>query len=170
MIVCGIMALVMATSIPFLHNLWHKDGLRKAVADIVEVCSHARAMAIMSGTKTEVVVHPRAGSFSVSGGSMAVARAPRGDPAAFDANAPPPPSPTGSGLSAQLPENILIEMLDINLSEYRESDEARVVFYPNGTCDELTIILHTDKNELRKISLEVTTGLASVESDPQKFK
>ena len=29
-------------------------------------------------------------------------------------------------------------MLDINLTEYKDADVARVRFYPNGTCDELT--------------------------------
>ena len=34
--------------------------------------------------------------------------------------------------------------------------------YPNGTCDELTIVLRSDENEWKKLSLEVTTGLATV--------
>jgi hypothetical protein len=38
-----------------------------------------------------------------------------------------------------------------------------VRFFPNGTCDEMTLVLRSDKNEWRTISLEVTTGLASVE-------
>ncbi len=37
-----------------------------------------------------------------------------------------------------------------------------VNFYPNGTCDELTIILRSDQNEWRKLSLEVTTALSTV--------
>jgi len=62
-------------------------------------------------------------------------------------------------------------MLDINLSEYRDAEEARVMFYPNGTCDELTIILHSnERNEYRRITLEVTTALANVDSDPSKWR
>ena len=60
-----------------------------------------------------------------------------------------------------MPENIAFEMLDINLSEYRESEWARVKFYPNGTSDEMTVIFLSDKNERRMIQLEVTTGLLS---------
>ncbi len=37
-------------------------------------------------------------------------------------------------------------------------------FFPNGTCDELTLVLRSDRNEYRKISLEVTTALARVET------
>jgi hypothetical protein len=53
--------------------------------------------------------------------------------------------------------------LDINLSEYKDSEWARVRFYPNGTSDEMTVVLHSDRNEWRKITLELTTGLASVD-------
>jgi hypothetical protein len=61
-------------------------------------------------------------------------------------------------------------MLDVNLNEYKDAEEAEVRFYPNGTCDEMTLILVSDKNEWRKISLEITTGLASVETDPNKWR
>lgn len=74
----------------------------------------------------------------------------------------PPPS-SGSGLSSQLPEDITIEMLDVNLTEYREAESVRVRFFPNGTSDELTLVLRSQKNEWQKITVEVTTGLASAE-------
>jgi hypothetical protein len=54
--------------------------------------------------------------------------------------------------------------------EFREDDYARVRFFPNGTCDELTLILLAEGGERREITLEVTTGLVNVESDPRKFK
>jgi len=49
MIVVGIMIIVMAMGVPLLYQLWHKEGLRKAVSDVEEVCSNARARAIWSG-------------------------------------------------------------------------------------------------------------------------
>jgi hypothetical protein len=63
-------------------------------------------------------------------------------------------------------------MLDVNLSEYRESDFVRVRFFPNGTSDEMTLILRSSQNEQRGITLEVTTGLASVlnEADLQDLR
>ena len=54
-------------------------------------------------------------------------------------------------------------MLDINLWEYKDSEVARVRFYPNGRCDEMTLVLRSSKGEWKKISLEVTTGLASID-------
>jgi len=60
-------------------------------------------------------------------------------------------------------DRITLEMLDVNFIEYKDWEEARVRFYPNGTSDEMTIVLRSDQSEYRKISLECTTGLATVE-------
>ncbi len=63
--------------------------------------------------------------------------------------------------STTLPDSVDIAMLDINLLDYGASDEARVRFFPNGTCDELTLVLHS-RDEWEKITLEFSTALASV--------
>jgi hypothetical protein len=64
----------------------------------------------------------------------------------------------------------MIEMLDVNLVEYKDAEVVRVNFYPNGTCDEMTLILVSDRNEWRKISLEVTTSIVSVDADPNNWR
>ena len=63
--------------------------------------------------------------------------------------------------STALPDGVDIAMLDINLLDFGASDEARVRFFPNGTCDELTLVLHS-RDEWEKITLEFSTALASV--------
>ena len=63
----------------------------------------------------------------------------------------------------------MLDMVDVNFIEHKDDDEAHVRFFPNGTSDEMTLILHSDNNEYREISLEITTGLASVQTDPQRF-
>ena len=63
--------------------------------------------------------------------------------------------------SAQFDPTVVIEGLGINGFDYTESDEARVRFFANGTSDEMTLVLSSD-GEYRKITLEVTTALASV--------
>src|SRR5204863_10022988 len=85
-------------------------------------------------------------------------------------SASPPAAVSSSGHSAQLPEKVLIEMLDINLSEYRDYETARVRFYPNGTADEMHLVLIDEHGDRREIILEVTTGLATVESNPSRFR
>jgi prepilin-type N-terminal cleavage/methylation domain-containing protein len=157
MVVIGIMAVVMGMGIPAIYRIFHKDPLSKAASDVQEVFSHARARAILQGVMTEVVFHPRDSRLELAGSSPP----PDSHPGFDSENTPPPPA--SEGLSAQLSEQINIEMLDINLSEYKDADIAKIRFYPNGTCDEVTLILHSDRNEWRKLSLEITTALATVE-------
>jgi hypothetical protein len=136
-----------------------KEGLRKVTSDVVEVCGKARALAILRGSPVDVIFHPRERRMEV--GSAPAQAAEAGGPAIA---AEGPTLAPGAGQSAQIPEDMMIEMLDINLSEYRESEWARVRFFPNGTSDEMTLVLHSSKNEWKKITLEVTTGLASVDN------
>lgn len=148
MVVVAIMGVILAAGAPTLYKALHKEGFRKSVSDILEVCSSARARAILQGTITEVVFHPHQRTCEVQGGSV------------------------GGGLAhtATVDDSARIEMLDVNLTEYKDAELARVRFFPNGTSDEMTLIMVSDRNEWRKISIEITTGLASLETDPAKWK
>lgn len=159
MVVVGVMGIMLAMGIPSILKAIKREGMRKAVNDVIEVCSNARARAILGGTETEVVFHPMERRFEVGGGRVS-SSTPDG---AGDTQGNGQPASSGSGLAAQLPDDITIEMLDVNLLEYREAELARVRFFPNGTSDELTLILRSPKNEWQKITIEVTTGLASAE-------
>jgi type II secretory pathway pseudopilin PulG len=156
MIVVAIMGIMLAMGVPSILKAIRREGMRKAVNDVIEVCSRARARAILGGTQTEVVFHPLERRFEV--GASSVSRSTLDDNGAFTIEQPTP-QPV-SGLSGQLPDDITIEMLDVNLIEYNQSDYARVRFFPNGTSDEMTLILRSPKSEWYKITLEVTTGLA----------
>ncbi len=171
MIVVSIMGIVMTMGIPLVYNFKHKQPMRKAISDVVQICSNARARAIMQGAVTEVVFYPLDRRLEVTASAAASTRS--DTDSAVPAEAPTPP-PSGSGLSAQLSEDVVIEMLDVNLTEYKDLETARVRFYPNGTCDEMTLILRSlaarsPRDEWAAIWLEVTTGLASVETDRSKF-
>jgi hypothetical protein len=155
------MGIVMTMSVPMVYKMWHKAPMIKAVRDVSEVLSRARAQAILQNSMAEVVFHPREGTMQVSGAVRP--SQPRHsdyeDLGAIDVSPPPPPR---SGLAATIDSSIVIEMLDVNLTEYKDADIVRVRFFPNGTCDELTLILHSDRGEWYKIALEITTGLATV--------
>ena len=169
MVVVGIMAIIMGMTVPFAYRALKKEGMSQAVSEVVEVCSHARARAIMGGSPTFVVFNPQNRTFRVEGGNAGT----NSTTSAPEESIRPDVQatlPSNSGLSGQFSEHVMIEMLDVNLSEYKDKEEARIRFNPNGTCDEFTLILQSDKNEWRKISLEVTTSLASVESDPNKWR
>ncbi len=163
MIVVGIMGIVLTMSVPMVYKLWRKAPMIQAVRDINEVLSRARAQAIMQGSVAEVVFHPQDRRMEVSGAVSPRQPQPRvAENEDLGLAAVRPPPPPGSGKSATLDSSIAIEMLDVNLSEYKDREIARARFFPNGTCDELTIVLHSDKGEWYKIALEVTTSLATV--------
>ncbi len=141
MIVIAITALVLAVGIPSIFRAAERDSLRSAVNGIVEACSMARAQAILSGQVQELVIRPLEGTVSAPGMTEVVV----------------------------IPKNVTIELLGVNFVELQTAEDARVRFFPNGTSDEFTIVLRSDKNEWRKISLEPVTALADVESDPSRF-
>jgi len=147
MVVVAIFGTVLTMGVPSIYRIFHKESLRTAVNDIVEACNKTRAQAIMRGETTELRFHPQAPGLGVGAGAASRAEIGTG----------PLGSPAGRG------DRISLEMLDVNFIEYKDAEEARVRFHPNGTCDELTIVLRSDHNEYRKISLECTTGLATVE-------
>ncbi len=159
MVVVGIMGLIMAMGVPSLYRLLHREGFSKTVGDIMEMCSAARAHAILQGTTTEIVFHPRERRCEL-GGTGAAGSGPAG-------------SPGGSPGSVSFGDDVDLRMLDVNLIEYKDAPVARVRFFPNGTSDEMTLILHymgSGNSDWRKISLEITTGLASIDSDPDHWK
>jgi len=158
MVVVAILGVIAVAGIPTLYQMLKKEGMRKATSDVVEVCSKARARAILQGTPVDVVFHPLERHLEIGSGG-----GPTRDATGRAMASDRPSVMQGTGQSAVIPEDIVIEMLDINLSEYKESEWARVRFYPNGTSDELTLVLRSSKNEWKKITLEVTTGLASVD-------
>jgi prepilin-type N-terminal cleavage/methylation domain-containing protein len=155
MIVVAILGIVMRMGLPAIFKSVRQESLRQSVSDIVEVCSHARAQAILQGKKTEVVIHPKDRQLGVGGVGGSVART--SDFGTVGG------APGSHRAAAQWSDRLVLEMLDVNFIEHKDDDEARVCFFPNGTSDEMTIILRSEHNEYRKISLEVTTGLASVE-------
>ena len=153
MLVCALMALICATAVPSIYQITKKEGMRRAVGDLKDVCDNARSKAIFTGREVAVVFYPPQRKFGIGGSGAATI------PINSDLSAVPEFEPApGTGTTGVIPEDILLEMLDVNLSEYKDSEWTRIRFYPNGTCDEATIVYRSDK-EWRKITLEATTGL-----------
>lgn len=148
MIVVAIMGLIAAMGVPSILQTFRKDGMRKAVSNVEDVCAEARTQAILQNQRTAVIFHPQERQFAV-------------ESAAGSVN-----SHSGRVTSATLPAGVEIAMLDISLQDYGASEWARVFFYPDGTSDEMTLVLHSS-DDWRKITLEFSTGLATV-SDVNK--
>jgi prepilin-type N-terminal cleavage/methylation domain-containing protein len=162
MMVVAIIGLIMTMSVPAILRTMHQEPLRKAVNDVKTICYNARAQAILHGVTTSVVFHPQSGEVTLSGAAA---------PHPTDGFESPDASSGGNSAPASVSalnsttfdDSIIVDMLDINLSECKEADEARVRFFPDGTCDEMTLIIHS-ADQYRKMTLEVTTGLMSVEA------
>jgi prepilin-type N-terminal cleavage/methylation domain-containing protein len=165
MVVVALLAVIMAMGIPSIVGALKAEGLRKATNDLTDACNKARAHAIMSGTVMQLNFHPLEKTFDVGAAGAAAS-----DANSPDAGATPNPNPAPAGVSGQLPDNVTMPLLYVNMVDKTQADSASVRFFPNGTCDEMSLILQGDKNEMRMISLEITTGLASVENNPQKFR
>lgn len=154
MLVVGLMALIAATAVPSIYQLAKKEGMRRAVSDLKEVCANARAQAIFSGKEVSLVFYPPLRRYGISGGTTIAA-----SPESLSGAAPAAPETApGTGTTGIIPADITLEMLDVNLSEYKDSEWTRVRFYPNGTCDEMTVVFRSNQ-EFRKLNLEPTTGV-----------
>ncbi len=151
MMVVAIIGLIMATGVPAILSITREAPLRKAVNDMMEICSHARAQAILGGQTTAIVFHPRVRQVALVG---AVASGP---------SAPATRVGQAAVNSSEFDPSVTIEGLGINNFDYTDSEEARVRFFANGTSDEMTLVLSSN-GEYRKITLEEITALASVGS------
>ena len=56
MVALAIAAVIMAVGIPTFVKATRKEGLRKAVSDLMEGCSEARTQAILKGVPVELVI------------------------------------------------------------------------------------------------------------------
>jgi prepilin-type N-terminal cleavage/methylation domain-containing protein len=175
MLVVAILIIALAFSYPAISDMVHRAPMTQAVKDVMDACRHARSQAILTGQPMELRIYPQDMRIEVA---QVPADAPPpnatpSSPASGAADGGEPPvktyAPKGPYISsAQLSGELRIEMVDVNFTDYKDADLARVRFYPNGTCDEMTLVLHSDL-EYRKISLEVVTSLVQVESDINNF-
>ncbi len=145
MLVVGILAIVMAMAIPPIYRGMSKEPMRQSVMAVTDACTAARGAAILQGKPVKVTFRPRDRSFAAEAGSVS--------------------QKPGASLSFKFPDSISIEMLDINLMEFRDREEGFVKFSPNGMCDEFTLVLHSDKGEWRKLSMEPATGIITTSDD-----
>ena len=162
MIALSIAAIIMATGIPAFVRALQKEGLRKAVSDVVEGCSQARAYAILRGTPTELVIRAEDGHLSIQPAKLDAADGFATVMVSQEAQSPSPSASAPLRFSGQIPDNVAVKLVAVNFQELMDQPEVRVRFFPSGTCDEFTIVLTSEKGE-QKISLDVITALADVE-------
>ena len=166
----GIIGVIAAMGVPMVYRILHKEPLRKAVEDVFSVCEYARREAILHNDITRLVIYPREGRIEVARGA-AVQTEVTEDTFSLDQPTRRSGESAKDGSTAQFDEIIFIEDLDINKvpGGFLDAEKAYVHFFPNGTCDEMSLIIRLE-DHWRQIKLEVTTGLPSVETNPREFR
>jgi prepilin-type N-terminal cleavage/methylation domain-containing protein len=134
MMVVAIVGLTLTMGLPSFLHVMQREGMRKAEYDMIEACKEARRAAIMNNKTTDLILHPVVGTFEV--------------PGVF--------------AQAQIPGGIAIDILGVNFIQYEKADQANVHFFPNGTSDEFTIVLHSG-GKYEKIYLDTITALPEIE-------
>lgn len=166
MVAIGIIAIIFSIAIPSVYQQMHKDSMRQAVSDLTEACTSARARAILNGVATEVRIRPGDRTINVIESAAQVAAPVGGSIYSFE-NEQLVEKPAGGGgsvFSAKLSDSIFIEFIGVNLiANLQQLEEVTSTFYPNGTADELVVLIRSDRGEIRKITTEVVTGQPDVE-------
>jgi len=170
MVVVGIIGLIALIGIPSIYQLAKKEGMRRAVADMKEVLGNARAQAILSGSEVQLKFYPTENRFETIAGAGSAATEATPTPATSPSPAAGTTPPTSRVTAGVLPPGITFGMLQVNLLNFRESDWTRVRFFPNGTSDEMRLVLVSETGEVRGLQLEPTTGLVEVVSDLQEIR
>jgi prepilin-type N-terminal cleavage/methylation domain-containing protein len=143
MLVVGILGVLLGVSVPSFYQALKKEPMRKALVGVSEACEMARAQASLNGKTVSVNFQPQERTFSVEGGAAGKIH-------------------PGAISSGAIDDSIGIEMLDVNLIEFREAESARVRFFANGTSDEFTLILRSSGNNWFKLTVEPATGNVAV--------
>jgi general secretion pathway protein H len=131
MVVVAIIGLTLTMGLPAFVRGMQREGMRKAEYEVVEACKEARRAAIMNGEMASLVIHPVQRTIEV--------------PGAFP--------------SADLPGDVSIQTLGVNFVELKDADSAIVHFFPNGTSDEFTIVLHAAGGATLEIDLDTIAAL-----------
>ena len=129
MMVVAIIGLMLTMGVPAILRTMNQEPLRKAVNDVVTICSHARAQAILHGVTTTIVFHPQSRQMALTVLATPNASAGFATPTAPAAGTQPASSSASALNATQFGDSITIDMLDVNLTEYKDADEARVCFF-----------------------------------------
>ncbi len=162
MIVIGIMAVVMAIGIPQMYRTVEKDSIRRATQDVLDVFQLARRQAIIKGQPVQLVIRPRDQVFMVMPLGEAelseeeyIAR----ELETSQRQGEPEPPVQNEG-TMRLSDSMRILFLGVNfVPDLQELDMVGVRFYPNGTSDEFSMLITSDRNESRLFQLDVPTAL-----------
>lgn len=168
MVVVGIISVLCTIGIPAVFKAVQKrDPLTQSVFDLMDACAQARATAIIRCTPMVVKFHPYEYTFQVEEMPRDINESINwGNSASLTGSTTNKGSMKGAPYkSAQykLHEEVQIEMLDVNMTEYMDNDQVISRFFPNGTADLLTVVLSW-RGDFRRVTVDIVTGLADFDN------
>ena len=168
MIVMAIMAVVMTLSIPTFYRSLEKDTIRRATQRVLDLCAEARAQAIVSGQPCDLLIRPAERTLvpqlaREAGKSEEELMLEQAEKIVNDKVGAGGGAKGGESKNA-LPEDIAIMFIGVNfVPDLQTLEEISVRFYPNGTSDEFTLLIRSNRDEWRKFTADVTTGIVNWE-------
>jgi prepilin-type N-terminal cleavage/methylation domain-containing protein len=161
MIVIAIIMMVITAGVPMMSRALNKNQLAKGVNDVLEGCKLARDRAILQNRPYDFVIRAK----SENEWDMNVEPTKMKDAGAAGAvtTSSAAASKDGGNTIAEFPRpfgrDVAFEMIYVNLVDQMGAEEARVRFFPNGTADEFTLIIHVE-GKRRTIKVDIVTGAA----------
>jgi prepilin-type N-terminal cleavage/methylation domain-containing protein len=171
MLVIFIMGIVMLVGVPAIYRMLNPPPLAATCTNIQNKCSMARARAIFGDSPMEVRIFVKDRRVDVvplprdeaSPATDALAQAGGGN-AMKETYEMPTLDGKSPKIPFDLPADVSIDMVAVNFAVYTEVDFCAVRFYPNGTSDDLTLILRSTDGQYRKVTVDPITGLATIEA------
>ena len=179
MVVVSMVLIVLAWGVPNLLHSMEKKGIRKSLFDLTEGCEQARALAILTGEPTELLIRAEDGRMIIR--KNAAPHLVRHE-TYRDMDPDEESRKTGSRGQAitgrltrfdrSLGSNVAFEVFLVNRLDQTQYTEGLIRFHPNGTSDDCTLkLLHVDEDgrtERRWIRISPVTGVPRITEEEDR--
>jgi Tfp pilus assembly protein FimT len=179
-LVLVLLVVIGSLAIPPIISAFSSVKLRRAGDAVMSRWAQARALAIETGTPYQFRFTPETGDYRVEPWSGVATDAPAGDAASESTASAKVETPATqksldekSTIAAKLPDTILFqggqsarleptsgERQVASLKTPESSWSTPILFFPDGTCTQATIVLQSDVPNFLRLTLRGLTGVA----------
>lgn len=154
--------IILGLAVPTLRRTV-RPPLAQATHDFVEACVEARSRAIMESRPMQIVIRDGGGEIAVEAAPEGVTGATNGVSAVSylqraEGDGPAP------YFAKRFEDGVAFEAIVVNQRNFMDARAAAVRFFPNGTADQFDGVMSWRHAEARRLTVEVMTGIADVES------
>lgn len=142
-----IIAMLLAVSLPYFVRSYKASLLNSTARSLVTCCEFARLEAVLHQQKAvlHIDLDPPTQKFWIS-------QQPRADAGGEE---------SATLKAVEIPEQVRLVSVERPDEPAQQRGEAEVAFYPNGTCDPVTIMMRgTDKRSGLQVTVDAITGRA----------